>query len=81
VSSLPLNGLDGTMRNRVRAEGQRGRMHIKTGSLDSVSGVAGYVRGQSGKVYSVAGILNHELADRGPGVELMDALLTWVLQR
>lgn len=80
VSSLPLNGLDGTMRGRVRATEQRGRMHVKTGSLDGVSGVAGYVTAHSGKVYAVAGILNHELADRGPGVELMDALLAWVLQ-
>ena len=55
-------------------------MHVKTGSLDGVSGVAGYVTAHSGKVYAVAGILNHELADRGPGVELMDALLAWVLQ-
>lgn len=81
VSSLPLNGFDGTMRARLRGEAQRGRMHIKTGSLEGVSGVAGYVHARSGKVYAVAGILNHELADRGPGVELMDALLAWVLQR
>jgi D-alanyl-D-alanine carboxypeptidase/D-alanyl-D-alanine-endopeptidase (penicillin-binding protein 4) len=80
VSSLPLNGLDGTMRSRVRGAAQRGRMHVKTGSLDGVSGVAGYVTAHSGKVYAVTGILNHELADRGPGVELMDALLAWVLQ-
>ncbi len=50
VSSLPLNGLDGTMRNRLRGESQRGRMHIKTGSLDGVAGVAGYVTAHSGKV-------------------------------
>lgn len=78
VSSLPLNGFDGTMRGRLRAAEQRGRMHIKTGTLDEVSAVAGYVHAQSGKVYAVTGILNHELADRGPGVELMDALLAWV---
>jgi len=81
VSSLPLNGLDGTMRARLRGEGQRGRMHIKTGTLDGVSAVAGYVHAHSGKVYVVAAILNHELADRGPGVELTDALLAWVLQQ
>ncbi|MGA0806663.1 MAG: D-alanyl-D-alanine carboxypeptidase/D-alanyl-D-alanine endopeptidase, partial [Pseudohongiellaceae bacterium] len=81
VSSLPLNGMDGTMRNRLRGTGQRGRMHVKTGSLDGVAGVAGYVQGRSGKVYVVTGILNHELADAGPGVELLDALLGWVLQQ
>ncbi len=78
ITSLPLNGLDGTMRNRLRGENMTGRMHIKTGTLDEVSAIAGYVYSQSNKTYVVTGIMNHELADRGPGVELMDALLTWV---
>lgn len=78
LASLPLNGMDGTMRNRLQGSNMRGRMHIKTGSLAEVSAVAGYVHAQSGKVYTVSGIINHELADRGPGVELMDALLAWV---
>ena len=78
ITSLPLNGLDGTMRNRLRGENMTGRMHIKTGTLDEVSAIAGYVYSQNNKTYVVTGIMNHELADRGPGVELMDALLTWV---
>lgn len=81
VASLPINGIDGTMRNRLRNERMRGNMHIKTGSLDEVSAVAGYVTAQSGKQYTVVGMLNHPLADRGPGVELMDALLTWVYEQ
>jgi len=52
-------------------------MHVKTGSLDEVAAVAGYVHAQSGKIYSVAAIVNHELADRGPGTELLDEILIW----
>lgn len=78
LSSLPVNGMDGTMRNRLRSNSRAGRMHVKTGTLDEVSAIAGYVYARSGKMYTVTGILNHELADRGPGVELMDALLAWV---
>ena len=78
VASLPINGMDGTMRNRLRGSRMSGRMHIKTGSLNEVVAVAGYVYSQDNKVYSVAGIVNHELADRGPGSELLDAILTWV---
>lgn len=81
IASLPLNGIDGTMRNRLRSTGMRGSMHIKTGTLDEVSAVAGYVTAKSGKQYTVVGMLNHSLADRGPGVELMDALLTWVYEQ
>lgn len=78
VASLPVNGMDGTMRNRLRGSRMSGRMHIKTGSLDEAVAVAGFVYSQNNKVYTVSGIVNHELADRGPGVELLDALLTWV---
>lgn len=81
VASLPINGMDGTMRNRLRGPNMSGRMHIKTGSLDEVSAIAGFVYSSSSKAYAVTGIINHELADRGPGVELMDALLTWVYQQ
>jgi len=81
VSSLPVVGEDGTMRTRLRGAATQGYMHVKTGTLDEVSAVAGYVVGQSGRVYAVSGILNHALADRGPGVELMDALLAWTRQQ
>ncbi len=81
VASFPINGIDGTMRGRLRDQELLGRMHIKTGTLNEVSAVAGYVYSRSNKVYAVTGIINHELADRGPGVELMDALLNWVYQQ
>lgn len=78
VASLPINGMDGTMRNRVRGSRMSGRMHVKTGSLDEVAAVAGFVYSQSNKVYTVVGMVNHELADRGPGAELLNEFLTWV---
>jgi D-alanyl-D-alanine carboxypeptidase/D-alanyl-D-alanine-endopeptidase (penicillin-binding protein 4) len=78
VSSLPIAGEDGTMRYRLAGVAETGAVHVKTGTLDEVSAVAGYVISRSGGVYAVSAFLNHELADRGPGVEFMDALLTWV---
>lgn len=77
VASLPLSGMDGTMRTRLTREGPAGSMHVKTGSLDNVAGVAGYVHARSGKHYVVIAILNHTAADTGPGQELGDALLNW----
>lgn len=77
LASLPLSGLDGTLRDRLQGDGPRGSMHVKTGSLDNVAGVAGYVHARSGKHYVVVALLNHEGADNGPGQELSDALLTW----
>jgi D-alanyl-D-alanine carboxypeptidase/D-alanyl-D-alanine-endopeptidase (penicillin-binding protein 4) len=56
MSSLPVAGIDGTMR---RSKGVPGRAHLKTGSLRDVVGVAGYVLGDSGRRYVVVGIVNH----------------------
>ena len=81
AASLPLSGLDGTLRGRLNTPDAIGTMHIKTGSLSGVNGVAGYVHAQSGKHYVVVALLNHPQADAGYGQELADALLRWVRQQ
>ncbi len=78
VSSLALSGLDGTMRSRFRGSSAAGRMHMKTGRLDDVSAVAGYVTAASGRRLMVVLMVNARDAHRGPGEELQNALLQWV---
>jgi len=78
VSSLPLAGVDGTLRRRFQDEGLTGRMHLKTGRLSGVFAMAGYVRAQSGRRYVVVTIQNYANAHRGPGEEAQTALLRWV---
>jgi D-alanyl-D-alanine carboxypeptidase/D-alanyl-D-alanine-endopeptidase (penicillin-binding protein 4) len=73
VSSLPLVGVDGTMRNRT---GAAGNAHIKSGLLNDVRAVAGYVHGQSGRRYVVVAFINHPNA--GAAQAAHDALLEWV---
>ncbi len=81
ASSLALAGLDGTMRNRFRKSPATGRMHLKTGRLDDVSAVAGYVTAASGQRLIAVVLVNAPEAHRGPGEELQDALLQWVYQQ
>lgn len=78
VASLPLAGLDGTMQDRLTNGDGAGSSHIKTGSLNGVAGIAGYVHAQSGKHYIVVALVNHAQAHTGPGQELGDALSRWV---
>lgn len=78
VSSLPLSGLDGTLRRRFRNDGLTGRMHLKTGRLTDVFALAGYVRSKSDAEYVVVAIQNFKDAHRGPGEEVQSALLRWV---
>jgi len=78
IASLPLSGMDGTMRNRFRGSSLAGRMHVKTGRLDHVYAIAGYVQARSGTRYVVVEFHNDTDVHRGPGRELQDALLRWV---
>ena len=77
ISSLSITGIDGTARNRLKHKAASGYAHIKTGTIDDVSAIAGYVHAKSGREYIVAGMLNYKQAHKGPGKELMNALVTW----
>ncbi|MCB1596695.1 MAG: D-alanyl-D-alanine carboxypeptidase/D-alanyl-D-alanine-endopeptidase [Gammaproteobacteria bacterium] len=77
-ASLSLAGLDGTTRRRFQKDSLAGQMHLKTGTLDGVSAIAGYVRDQSGAEYVVVAIANQPKATWGGGQEAQNALLRWV---
>jgi len=75
MSSLPLVGVDGTMKRR---NGAAGNAHIKSGLLADVRAIAGYVHALSGRRYVVVCIINHPSA--GAGQPAIDALLEWVFR-
>jgi D-alanyl-D-alanine carboxypeptidase/D-alanyl-D-alanine-endopeptidase (penicillin-binding protein 4) len=76
MASLPIAGLDGTLR-RFRGSSQQ-RAHLKTGSLNDVVGYAGYVLADSGQRYVLVAILNHPHAHAArPALE---ALIDWTAQ-
>jgi len=72
LASLPVAGVDGTLR---RSQGATGRAHLKTGSLRDVAGVAGVVLGASGRRYVLVAIVNHPNANAARPA--FDALLQW----
>ncbi len=75
MSSLPVTGLDGTLR---RSRATPGRAHLKTGSLREVAGVAGYVLADSGQRYVLVAIINHVNAQQGRAT--IDELVQWVMR-
>jgi D-alanyl-D-alanine carboxypeptidase/D-alanyl-D-alanine-endopeptidase (penicillin-binding protein 4) len=75
MASLPISGVDGTMKARnVPA----GAAHMKTGLLEDTRAVAGYVLAASGRRYVVVAIINDPGAGRGTSAH--DALLNWVYE-
>ncbi len=81
VSSLSLAGLDGTLRRRFDDATLDGSAHLKTGSLDHVMAIAGYLQAQSGRRFAVVIMQNHQDIHRGPGQEVQEALLRWVYEQ
>jgi len=78
MASLPILGLDGTTKKRL-ADGQsKGMAYLKTGSLEGVSSLAGYVQDLSGKRYVLVVIANHPRASAVRGVQ--DALLKQLIE-
>ena len=76
MNSLPILAVDGTMLKRMKDSSLQGRAHLKTGSINGVYTLAGYVLGQDGQRYVVVFMANHaKVALTKPA---QDALLEWV---
>ena len=73
VSSLPINGVDGTLR---KSTALAGRAHLKTGSMRDVVAVAGYVQADSGRRYILVAVVNDPNA--GAARPALDAAIDWV---
>ena len=81
MSSMSLPGLDGTLSSRFRNDALTGMAHIKTGSLDDVTAIAGYMQARSGERFIVVALHNDRNIHRGTGQEVQEALLRWVFER
>jgi len=73
MASLPIVALDGTAKKRYNGVSYAGQAHLKTGSLEGVRGIAGYLLDQRGKRHIVVFIVNHPNAAQAQPA--FDALL------
>jgi D-alanyl-D-alanine carboxypeptidase/D-alanyl-D-alanine-endopeptidase (penicillin-binding protein 4) len=76
ADSLPVAGVDGTLRERGKSVA--GQAFLKTGSLRDVTAIAGYANGHSGARYIVVGLINHPNASAARPA--LDALLEWAVK-
>ncbi|HWA12457.1 MAG TPA: D-alanyl-D-alanine carboxypeptidase/D-alanyl-D-alanine-endopeptidase [Burkholderiales bacterium] len=75
VASLPLTAVDGTMRKRLANSPAAGQAHIKTGYLEGVRAIAGYVLDARGRMLAVVMVINHPSARNAQAAQ--DAFLEW----
>jgi len=79
MASLPLTAIDGTMRKRLKEGSVAGQAHIKTGSLEGVKSIAGFVLDKNGHLQIVVFLVNHPNAAAAQAAQ--DALLQWIYDR
>jgi D-alanyl-D-alanine carboxypeptidase/D-alanyl-D-alanine-endopeptidase (penicillin-binding protein 4) len=72
VSSLAVAATDGTLRKRFTDEEVADRALLKTGTLEGVRALAGYVYGADGRRYVVVCLVNHANAARAqPALDML----------
>lgn len=76
MAALPLAGRDGTARRRLESSPAAGQAHLKTGSLEGVVSVAGYVLDRNGQRHAVVMLTQHAEAEASRPAQ--DALVEWV---
>lgn len=78
IASLPILGVDGTTQTRMQTSQALAQIHIKTGSINGVSALAGYVLNQQGQRDVVVMMVNDANAYQARLAQ--DALLEWAYQ-
>jgi D-alanyl-D-alanine carboxypeptidase/D-alanyl-D-alanine-endopeptidase (penicillin-binding protein 4) len=76
ISSMPVAGMDGTLKRRFTESPAKGKARLKTGTLRNVTALAGFATDQSGRTWVVASFINHPKASRGRVV--LDSLIDWI---
>ena len=77
MASLPISGVDGTLR-KSKSRLSQGWAHLKTGSLRDATALAGYVHTPSGRRLVVVAIINHPNA--GAARPALEALVDWAVK-
>ena len=78
AAALPIVAVDGTMKKRDRNCAVAAHAHIKTGTLDNIKTMAGYVTMRNGHTAVIVFFIDDPHAAAGAAAQ--DALLEWVYQ-
>ncbi|MCL5035442.1 MAG: D-alanyl-D-alanine carboxypeptidase/D-alanyl-D-alanine-endopeptidase [Bacteroidetes bacterium] len=57
--SLPIAGVDGSLRYRMKGTAAENNVHAKTGTIEHVSSLSGYVTDKDGEVFVFSMMVNH----------------------
>ncbi len=80
-ASLSLAGIDGTMRKRLNGNIPAGNARIKTGLINDVRAMAGYVRSKNNRDYFVVALQNYSNIQNYNGTKIQDEILKWLYEQ
>lgn len=81
MSSMSLPGLDGTLASRFRNEDLQGRSHLKTGTLNNVTALSGYMLNRQGRRLVVVIQHNGRKASSSAGAKVQNEILRWAFEQ
>ena len=74
TASLPIAGVDGTLRNRMQGLYAEKVLRAKTGTLSGVSALAGYTRTADGKVLTFGILISHYVGSSATARGIQDSI-------
>jgi D-alanyl-D-alanine carboxypeptidase/D-alanyl-D-alanine-endopeptidase (penicillin-binding protein 4) len=74
-NSLPVAGVDGPLRHRMKNSLAAGNCHAKTGYLTGVCTIAGYVTGKDGTPFVFAIMMNNHVCSEADCQKAQDTII------
>ena len=74
LASLPVAGIDGTLRNRMQSVSAEKMLRAKTGTLSGVSALAGYAVTTDDEVFAFGILISHYVGSATPARDIQDQI-------
>lgn len=74
IDSLPIAGVDGSLRNRMKSTPAERNVKAKTGYISNVSSLSGYITTKSGEPLAFSILMNNHLCDNSQAKSIQDKI-------